>query len=321
MNDILLNRYEPCLELHGFQRYVSSTDEMGGVYYEIKPEKGRGFFWAYAHRDEFVLSVLDFFYYEDLQLAYEQPSFMSIEFIESISGEEFSPHPRKMTPGVQALSGRPGSYCACFHKNTPFHCICIDFLPPFIERHAGCSFAAMQTNWQQLLPREGDTARTADLIYLLKQIKNFRGNFNAAHLYFQGKAVEALALMVNQEKIEPVKAVSICKDDLEALHQVAAHLNRYYDTSLNLDDLARQACMGKTKLKYLFKHVYLQTLSDYVFEKRLTHAKALLLSSESSIHEIAQRVGYAKSSSLSSLFKKKFGITPCDYRKKMMHSH
>lgn len=54
---------------------------------------------------------------------------------------------------------------------------------------------------------------------------------------------------------------------------------------------------------------------EYLNEYRLTMASRLLISSESSILAIAEEVGYENLSYFNRTFKKRFGMTPRDYRK------
>ena len=57
------------------------------------------------------------------------------------------------------------------------------------------------------------------------------------------------------------------------------------------------------------------TYSAYLQQIRLEHAEHLLLSSEKSIDEIAENVGYHNKGYFYKIFQEKYGMTPSRYRK------
>jgi two-component system response regulator YesN len=56
------------------------------------------------------------------------------------------------------------------------------------------------------------------------------------------------------------------------------------------------------------------TVHQYVRERNLTTAKQLLLSSEYSVGEISDRLGYCDDNYFSAVFKKHFGLSPMQFR-------
>ena len=68
-------------------------------------------------------------------------------------------------------------------------------------------------------------------------------------------------------------------------------------------------------MKY-FKNTMGTSFSEYLNEYRLTMASRLLVSSDSSILDIAAEVGYENLSYFNRTFKKRFEMTPREYRKK-----
>ena len=55
--------------------------------------------------------------------------------------------------------------------------------------------------------------------------------------------------------------------------------------------------------------------SAYVQQIRLNHAEKLLISTNKSIAEIAENVGYHNKGFFYRIFKEKYGVTPKEYRK------
>ena len=77
--------------------------------------------------------------------------------------------------------------------------------------------------------------------------------------------------------------------------------------------LARQAGMGVTKFKQLFKEVFGVPPYHYYQIARLESAKELLLSDKYSITEVAYRVGYKHAGKFSETFKQETGLTPSQF--------
>ena len=67
-------------------------------------------------------------------------------------------------------------------------------------------------------------------------------------------------------------------------------------------------------LSTLFKQHAGKNLNNYVTEKRLERACLLLASPLYSIGEVAHKCGYDDAGYFSSLFRKKIGMTPTEYR-------
>ena len=78
--------------------------------------------------------------------------------------------------------------------------------------------------------------------------------------------------------------------------------------------LAREYCMSVSKLTRGFRLVYGFSLHAYVIASRLQKGAELLAHSGIPVQEIAERVGYNKSSQFSADFRKRFGVPPGEYR-------
>ena len=75
------------------------------------------------------------------------------------------------------------------------------------------------------------------------------------------------------------------------------------------------ACMGTTKLKNSFKHIYRCTISEYIRQRRMSHAEMLLTSTDLAIDQVALAVGYSNAGRFAANFKNNTGLFPSEYRK------
>lgn len=93
---------------------------------------------------------------------------------------------------------------------------------------------------------------------------------------------------------------------------IAGH---YADPNLCLNWIADQLDMSSIYVSRVYKQQTLNAIVDVINEVRLEKAKEHLERSGSSIAEIAERTGYTSSSYFHRMFKKRFGVTPAEYRK------
>jgi AraC family transcriptional regulator len=84
---------------------------------------------------------------------------------------------------------------------------------------------------------------------------------------------------------------------------------------LRLAGLARTACVSAGHLARAFRSAFGQSVGEYVRERRLQRAAALMRDSKRPLAEIAASVGFYDQAHFSRAFKTRFGASPAIYRK------
>lgn len=92
----------------------------------------------------------------------------------------------------------------------------------------------------------------------------------------------------------------------------------YSDCDLSLNSLAVQFGITGNYLSGLFKKQCGTNFSVYLEKIRIEHAERMLKHSDATIDEIAQRVGYISSDSFRRAFRRVCGITPSQFRDKII---
>jgi AraC-like DNA-binding protein len=95
---------------------------------------------------------------------------------------------------------------------------------------------------------------------------------------------------------------------LQRLHERPAH-------PWSLQDLAKEVGLSRSLLAARFAHFVGTPPMQYLAEWRIQLAASLLRTSQSSLAEIAERVGYGSESALSRAFKRSQGVAPAVYRR------
>lgn len=83
---------------------------------------------------------------------------------------------------------------------------------------------------------------------------------------------------------------------------------------ITISRLAAELGVGATTLKTSFKSVYGVPIYQYQKDLRLQKAQRLLLETTRPVAAVAADVGYANPAKFSSAFKKRFGVSPTEYR-------
>ncbi|GIQ70280.1 AraC family transcriptional regulator [Xylanibacillus composti] len=321
MKDIIAEVFVPCLVDNGF--YLDDENEsLGreGISYTLASDKGRGYFWAYSHQNLFSVYVQDFVLYEDLFLAYKQPAYISINYYDSVSGEELEPSKRLACHCIKGHIGQKNVYRAVYHKNVPIRSTGIVIIPEYFEDYLTSNYPGDYRDLRSAFSRMDGEEDFPELVFLLRQIRNYRGTGLSAKLFYEGKVKEALSLIVEKSSLvsQPPFTKSLSSQDLDGLTAVTAYIDEQFASDLHLEQLARIACMGTTKLKYTFKQAYHCTITEYIQHRRMSHAEHLLANSDLYVNQIAQIVGYKNTGRFCGLFRKNTGMTPNEYRK---HTH
>lgn len=92
--------------------------------------------------------------------------------------------------------------------------------------------------------------------------------------------------------------------------------NNYMDINLSLEQIADHYKMSPNYLSKIFKEKTMYSIADYIINIRLENAKELLINSNKNINEISELIGFVNTKYLFKVFKKKFGVTPREFRLK-----
>ncbi len=118
-----------------------------------------------------------------------------------------------------------------------------------------------------------------------------------------------------QSEINRIKQICYSNEgQLQTVIGMRNYIECNFDKELNLELLSRVRLTSKFHLLRLFKKYYGQTPRQYLIDKRIEKAKAYLKEGMS-VSETCYAVGFESPSSFSTLFKKKTGHPPSDFKK------
>lgn len=103
-------------------------------------------------------------------------------------------------------------------------------------------------------------------------------------------------------------------DSYQQLVRARAFIDQYYAVPLDLEQIAGQAGFSRYHFLRLFRTTFNQTPHQYLIQRRIEHAKTLLAAGELSITEVCCTVGFQSLGSFSTLFHRRAGYPPKEYR-------
>lgn len=120
---------------------------------------------------------------------------------------------------------------------------------------------------------------------------------------------------VNEQGKMPAASAYLYKEQAECVQQVHQYLVEHLDSRITQAELAQRFHISLTSLKGAFKQVYGLPIDTYLRRCRVQQAEQLLCTTDLSILEIAQRVGYDSPSRFAAMFKREKGVTPRECRR------
>ena len=275
-----------------------------------------GYYWVYGEKNLFDIKIHDFYFFKDSFISLNTPECLSITYYNSVSGEELNPYRRLIAGCVKTFHGGHEAYTAIMHKNIPIRSVGIEVFPAYYEKYLRESYPDDYLPPHDAFSRVGQTLDFPEMSHLLRRVWNYKGEGIPAKLFYEAKVAEAVSLVYEHgknNKNDPCAKIS--KQDMDALNNVASYINDHFNAELPLATLARIACMGTTKLKTSFKHIYHCTISEYIQQRRMSHAEMLLTSTDLTIDHVALAVGYSNAGRFAANFKNNTGLFPAEYRK------
>ena len=99
---------------------------------------------------------------------------------------------------------------------------------------------------------------------------------------------------------------------VQEIHDMIGH---DLSSDVSMAELEVQYGMSSVSINKYFEIMYGTTVKRYMQDKRMSHAAKRLVGSNDSVADIALSVGYESQSKFGTVFKRKYGCTPLEYRR------
>lgn len=151
-------------------------------------------------------------------------------------------------------------------------------------------------------------------ILILNQIFKENLHYSLYELYLKGKVYELLSLYFNKSEDDNQACPFLDdEDNVEKIKKAKQIVISHMAEPPTLKEISNQIALSIPKLKEGFKHIYGDTVFNFLLDYKLEFARKLLLTKKHNITEISNQIGYSTPSHFISAFKKKYGTTPKQY--------
>ncbi len=149
--------------------------------------------------------------------------------------------------------------------------------------------------------------------------KKERNNYQDDEEFALLVSILEMVLIRSGQEMKRLQHISALKNSTKAelykrLHLSLEYIHEYYRNTVSLDELSQIACMSKFHYLRSFKQAFFCSPHQYIMKIRLQKAEDLLISSNLTILEIADKIGFEEPNSFGRFFKKYHSCTPLTYR-------
>lgn len=141
------------------------------------------------------------------------------------------------------------------------------------------------------------------------------GNAAKASLYeLQGR----LLRMCERVSVNNQATTTIHTNELNLIEQIAIYIAKNYNNPIKISDIGKSVGLHPDYANAIFKKTFGRTLSEHITIERITHAQRKLITTDSSILDIALDCGFNSISSFNASFRKLNNCTPREYRQQFL---
>lgn len=180
-----------------------------------------------------------------------------------------------------------------------------DYVEPVLYCDSLRSFPLLEQPWHRevcdLLRKLGETEERAEYGYEME-------------MAILLQRIWHLIVSHNREKIEQNSTVTF--SDRQRIRALQTYIHKNYMEHISLAEIATAGHISRGECCRVFKRVQRMSPIQYLTRFRLEQSLKLLTSTELSIHEIAQQVGFGTASYFTERFREELQCTPTEYRRK-----
>lgn len=273
---------------------------------------------------EFPIDVRFLMFAEEAQIRMNRHDYFELLYL--YSGEViYQVHDRyhHMTAGDLFVMGSSGMHRMSEYPKGKIKAAVLYFLPNLIR---GNSTHGMDIEYlmpflvqNEAFPHviKGSSGIPAQVFDLMRRAAaELPASSNRGRLSVETYLKMMLVLLVNHySEYKGMEDVYVRKErNLARLRPVFEHIDANYSSPITLQEVATRVHMSKSSFMRFFKQVTGESFITYLNQFRVSCAQTLLKSTDKSISEISQEVGFCDQSYFGLLFRKLTGHTPREYK-------
>ena len=157
-----------------------------------------------------------------------------------------------------------------------------------------------------------------EIAYYIKNIYKSNTESSWASNYIKGYFYQLYAFFQKIGFMEP-QTIDSTKKGYDKIHKITDYIHENYTSDITLELLSQEFYLNPSYLCRLFKEVMNLTVVEYLNQIRVKNAELYLTSTDKSIMEISQLLGFSSQTYFNRVFKSIMMITPSEYRKQQLN--
>ncbi|MBX2872243.1 MAG: helix-turn-helix domain-containing protein [Saprospiraceae bacterium] len=122
-------------------------------------------------------------------------------------------------------------------------------------------------------------------------------------------------LAISSVPKEGDRDIPIHSNEISQVERMAIYIARHYSQSIKAIDIGKAVGLHPDYANTVFKKTFGSTISQYIIEERISHARRKLVTTDTSITEIAFDSGFNSISRFNAAFRRINSCTPREFRK------
>lgn len=165
---------------------------------------------------------------------------------------------------------------------------------------------------------EHSSSEGGDIVKLLHEIYDLNvlndDNYEMLTLSLISRLWSLTLRYMKKHSCEFISSYMKCADKKKA-QEILAYIHEHYAEDLQMNDIVLHTCISRSQCFRIFQQYTNKSPIEYLTEYRLAHAVNLLTETDRSITQIATECGFSNSSYFGKIFRKKYAVTPLQFRK------
>ncbi|GIN87657.1 hypothetical protein J6TS2_40430 [Heyndrickxia sporothermodurans] len=225
-----------------------------------------------------------------------------------------------------------GPYTISIEEDQSVESFCLFFKDGFAEE----VMRSLQDSPESLLDDPNKPSHTVEFfektyemdLNFTKQLNHFKNHYSLVQgdlIWQEEQFYQLMQTIVNKHNktINQLHSLTALKfSTREEMYRRISLAHEYiracFDQTISLEDIAKTAGLSPNHLLRNYFEIFGKTPNQHVTEFRVQKAKRLLMNEEKSITDIAFDIGFNHPVSFSKMFKKYVGISPMQFRKKVI---
>ncbi|WP_314059340.1 AraC family transcriptional regulator [uncultured Vagococcus sp.] len=309
---------------------TDNTTYLNGFFYHLEEKRFflkqetsiKSYIQSFENNPE--LSATAFISDNPIKLTYRVPYFRLLYVLKGSIGISVDQKELDFFEGGVILAN-PNSHIVYRGMSTDTEVATIIFKPEFFSNLFLSDLVDLPLFYDFVMQGLDENYQKSNYFFFQQSLENFSNYlllflFKETILNNPNKAVKhpALFLLLSELDDNKDKTLVLEKSTLPSnlfIGEILKHINHHYD-EVSLNELATLYNLHPNSLSSMIKKQTGKNFSEHLTEVRLNRASYYLKNSTVSVQEISEKMGYQDKSYFFRLFKKHFGLSPNQYRKK-----